>query len=72
MLFRSLLLDATSHLSDARIRTLLERAAEQGDAVFCEYDPQLLLAIAADASAPGAPPLRRLHDDGTAVTEAIG
>ncbi len=67
-----LLLDATSHLSDARIRTLLERAAEQSDAVFCEYDPQLLLALPADASAPGAPPLRRLHDDGTAVTEAIG
>ena len=40
-----LLLDTTSHLSDARIRTLLQRAAETGDAVFCEYDPQLLLRL---------------------------
>jgi len=67
-----LLFDATSHLSDARVRTLLERAAEHGDAVFCEYDPQLLLTLPADASAPAAPPLRRLNDDGMTVTEVIG
>lgn len=63
-----LLFDATSHLSDSRLRTVLLRAAEQGDAVFCEYDPQLLLALPADANAPGAPELRQLTDDGTAVT----
>ena len=65
-----LLLDATSHLSDARVRTLLQRAAEQGDAVFCEYDPQLLLALPREANGPEAPRLRRLTDDGTTVTEA--
>ncbi len=63
-----LLLDATSHLSDSRIRTLLVRAMEHGDAVFCEYDPQLLLGLQADAAGP-RPPLRRLADDGTIVSE---
>ncbi len=58
-----LLLDTTSHLSDARIRTLLHRAAEAGDAVFCEYDPQLLLTLTADSTAP-LPSLTRLSDDG--------
>ena len=57
-----LLLDTTSHLSDARIRTLLQRASEGGDAVFCEYDPQLLLALQPDG-AP-LPPMTVLTDDG--------
>jgi len=57
-----LLLDSTSHLSDARIRTLLQRAAEAGDTVFCEYDPQLLLALQPDGVAP-LPPMRVLTDD---------
>jgi hypothetical protein len=56
-----LLLDTTSHLSDARVRTLLLRAAETGDAVFCEYDPQLLLAL---PPRPGVslPPMTVLTD----------
>ena len=61
-----LLLDTTSHLSDARVRTLLQRAAEAGDAVFCEYDPQLLLALKPDLSAP-LPPMTVLTDDGTSI-----
>jgi hypothetical protein len=40
-----LLLDTTSHLSDARIRTMLAHAAEAGAVMFCEYDPQLLLRL---------------------------
>jgi hypothetical protein len=57
-----LLLDTTSHLSDGRLRTVLLRAAEAGDAVFCEYDPQLLLALepGPDASLPA---LNVLNDD---------
>ena len=59
-----LLLDTTSHLSDARVRTLLDRAAEAGDSVFCEYDPQLLRALEPGAGA--TPPLMTvLTDDGT-------
>lgn len=58
-----LLLDTTSHLSDARVRTLLLRAAENGDAVFCEYDPQLLLGLQAEAGAP-LPAMEVLTDDG--------
>jgi hypothetical protein len=61
-----LLLDTTSHLSDARIRTVLERAAEGGDSVFCEYDSLLLLGLQ-----PGdrpLPALHRLEDDGKAIT----
>ncbi|MEO6222260.1 MAG: hypothetical protein ABIP90_03355 [Vicinamibacterales bacterium] len=58
-----LLLDTTSHLSDARIRTLLQRASESGDSVFCEYDPQLLLTLKADATTT-LPPLTLLTDDG--------
>jgi len=63
-----LLLDTTSHLSDARVRTLLQRAAEAGEAVFCEYDPQLLLAL---ESGPGGslPTLNVLTDDGARLTE---
>ena len=63
-----LLLDTTSHLSDARVRTLLRRAAEAGDAVFCEYDPQLLLALQPE---PGAtlPPMTVLTDDGSTISE---
>jgi hypothetical protein len=61
-----LLLDTTSHLSDTRVRTLLQRAAEDGDAVFCEYDSQLLLALEADASGP-LPPMKVLTDDGAAI-----
>ena len=61
-----LLLDTTSHLSDARVRTLLQRAAEVGDAVFCEYDSQLLLAVEPGATAP-LPPMTVLTDDGTSV-----
>lgn len=56
-----LLLDTTSHLSDARVRTLLQRAAEGGEAVFCEYDPQLLLALQADGVS--LPPMTVLTDD---------
>ena len=63
-----LLLHATSHLSDTRMRTLIFRAAEHGDAVFCEYDPQLLLRLQADDGAP-LPALRLLDDDGTTVHE---
>lgn len=62
-----LLLDTTSHLSDARIRTLLERSAETGDALFCEYDPQLLLALKPDAGAP-LPPMTVLTDDGATIS----
>jgi ATPase subunit of ABC transporter with duplicated ATPase domains len=58
-----LLLDTTSHLSDARIRTVLERAAESGDAVFCEYDPQLLQRL--------DPRLVRLTDDGSSVLGGV-
>jgi hypothetical protein len=65
---RRLLLDATSHLSDTRMRTLLARAAEQGDAIFCEYDPDLLLELQARTSDP-LPPLRLLTDDGTTIRE---
>ncbi|HUR19496.1 MAG TPA: hypothetical protein VMZ90_01725 [Vicinamibacterales bacterium] len=60
-----LLLDTTSHLSDARVRTLLHRAAEAGESVFCEYDPQLLLALQPDAAA--LPPMVVLTDNGTAI-----
>ena len=62
-----LLLDTTSHLSDARVRTLLQRATEGGDAVFCEYDPQLLLALPADGAV--LPPMTVLTDDGSTITE---
>lgn len=62
-----LLLDTTSHLSDARVRTLLERAAESGDAVFCEYDPQLLLALHPEAGAT-LPPMAALSDDGSTIS----
>lgn len=61
-----LLLDTTSHLSDARIRTLLQRASEAGDAVFCEYDSQLLLGLQPDG-AP-LPPMAALTDDGTGIS----
>lgn len=57
-----LLLDTTSHLSDARVRTLLLRAAENGDAVFCEYDPQLLLGLQAETGAP-LPVMEVMTDD---------
>jgi energy-coupling factor transporter ATP-binding protein EcfA2 len=67
-----LLLDTTTHLSDARVRTLLERAAEGGDVVFCEYDPQLLLALEAEAGG-ALPPMTVLADDGSAIgTEVPG
>jgi energy-coupling factor transporter ATP-binding protein EcfA2 len=62
-----LLLDTTSHLSDARVRTLLHRSAEAGDAVFCEYDSQLLVALEASASAP-LPSMTLLTDDGAAIS----
>ena len=55
-----LLLDTTSHLSDARVRTLLQRADEGGEVVFCEYDPQLLLALQPDGIA--LPPMAVLTD----------
>jgi hypothetical protein len=42
-----LLFDATSHLSDARVRVLLQQAAEMEEAVFAEYDPTLLALGAA-------------------------
>ena len=61
-----LLLDTTSHLSDARVRTLLQRAAESGDSVFCEYDPQLLLALQPDACET-LPQITVLTDDGSAI-----
>ena len=61
-----LMLDTTSHLSDARVRTLLQRAAESGDTVLCEYDPQLVLGLAPDANGP-LPPLTVLTDDGKAI-----
>jgi hypothetical protein len=54
-----LLLDTTSHLSDARLRTLLTRAAESPDAVFCEYDPELLLRL--------DPSIALLSDDGSTI-----
>ncbi|NQW02442.1 MAG: hypothetical protein HQ485_00265 [Acidobacteria bacterium] len=57
-----LLLDTTSHLSDARMETLLDRAADGGDAVFCEYDSLLLRRL--------RPSLPVLNDDGTTVSEA--
>lgn len=63
-----LLLDATSHLSDSRVRTLLCRAAEHGDVVFGEYDPQLLLGLQADTTGP-LPTLTVLSDDGATVSE---
>ena len=67
-----LLLDTTSHLSDARVQTVLQRAAETGDAVFCEYDPQLLLALEPEAGAP-LPPMTVLADDESAIgTEVPG
>ena len=62
-----LLLDTTSHLSDARVRTLLERAAESGDAVFCEYDPQLLLALDPGPGVP-LPPMTVVTDDGAVIS----
>jgi energy-coupling factor transporter ATP-binding protein EcfA2 len=61
------LFDTTSHLSDARVRTLLLRAAEFGDTVLCEYDPQLLLRLQADATSK-LPDLTLLTDDGAAVS----
>lgn len=61
-----LMLDTTSHLSDARVRTLLHRAAETGDTVFCEYDSQLLLSLTPDTER--LPSLNRLNDDGAVVT----
>jgi energy-coupling factor transporter ATP-binding protein EcfA2 len=61
-----LLLDTTSHLSDARIRTLLQHGAETGESVFCEYDPHLLLALESDGAA--MPPMTVLADDGTAIS----
>jgi len=51
-----LMLDTTSHLSDARMRTILTVAAEHGDTVFCEYDPLLLSRLATD-DLPGTPEL---------------
>ena len=61
-----LLLDTTSHLSDTRVRTVLQRAAESGDSVFCEYDPQLLLALP-PGTGDSMPPMTVLTDDGTAI-----
>jgi len=61
-----LLLDATSHLSDARMHTVLRRTAEHGDAVFCEYDPQLLLGLPQRLDAP-VPAMRVMTDDGATV-----
>jgi len=77
-LLARLLLDATSHLSDARMRVVLVRAAEQGDAVFCEYDPHLLLDLpqrmepgivgrGSSRADPDLPALRIMSDDGTTV-----
>ncbi len=43
-----LLFDATSHLSDARVRVLLDHAAGVDEAVFAEYDPTLLEMVAKD------------------------
>ena len=63
-----LLLDATSHLSDARMRTVVLRAAERGDAIFCEYDPQLLLGLQSRLRSP-LPDMRIMTDDGTAVRQ---
>jgi hypothetical protein len=65
-----LLLDTTSHLSDARVRTLLQRAAEAGEAVFCEYDPQLLLALQ-PGHGTALPALNVLTDDGATITEGL-
>jgi hypothetical protein len=59
-----LLLDVTSHLSDARLRTLLDHAEAAGDAVFGEYDPQLLIRLRTHEPAGR---LRLLDDDGSAV-----
>lgn len=50
-----LLFDATSHLSDARVRVLLRHAAALQEAVFAEYDPTLLAMVAGDTH-----PLARL------------
>jgi energy-coupling factor transporter ATP-binding protein EcfA2 len=61
-----LMLDTTSHLSDARVRTLLHRAADSGDTVLCEYDPQLILGLTADPTG-SLPPLKLLTDDGKAI-----
>jgi hypothetical protein len=63
------LLDTTSHLSDARLRTLIGLAAEAGDTVFCEYDPQLLLALPPDGAA--LPPMTVLIDDGSAIGTGV-
>lgn len=43
-------LDVTSHLADERVRMLLEQLKEQTDeqVVFCEYDAQLIFAMAPD------------------------
>jgi hypothetical protein len=64
-----LLLDVTSHLSDARMRTVLTHAGAAGDAVFAEYDPQLLLGMPAGGGRP-CPPLVQLTDEGGVVREA--
>ena len=44
------------------METLLDRAADGGDAVFCEYDSLLLRRL--------RPSLPVLNDDGTTVSEA--
>lgn len=41
-----LLFDATSHLSDVRVRVLLTRASDIQHVVFVEYDPTLLAGVA--------------------------
>lgn len=64
-----LLLDVTSHLSDARMRTVLTHAGAAGDAVFGEYDPQLLLRLQASGGSP-FPHLGQLTDEDGAVREA--
>jgi hypothetical protein len=64
-----LMLDTTSHLSDARLRTLLREAARTGDTVLCEYDPQLILQLEPDDNG-ALPPLTVLTDDGSAITGA--
>ena len=61
-----LMLDTTSHLSDARVRTLLHRAAESGDTVLCEYDAPLILGVEPDATR-SLPSLTVLTDDGKAI-----
>lgn len=57
-----LLFDTTSHLSDARMRTLLADAERDGDVVFCEYDPALLQRL--------HPSMHRLDDDGVRVARS--